>query len=149
MIKRTSAIAIAILCLHFVTVNAQVDTLELNSGLVISPSTCSFLTTGSSQTFFIGASCGSSIVISSDRGVSFVHEVTSEEFAAGTFEYTFDSPGEYVVFCNFPDPDLVITSAACYVVADPVPTTSEWGVVILFLSLSIVCTLVMRTKLAF
>ena len=119
--KLRGTFAIALCCLYFGISNAQIDTLELDSRLVVSPNTCDVLRTGTTQSFFIGSSCGADIRISPDRGVTFVHQVSPEEFASGTFQYTFNVPGEYVIFCNVLDPDLVITSASCYIVADPVP----------------------------
>ncbi len=149
MRKLNVAFTFAVFWLFLGGLTGQLDTLELDSRLVISPTTCSILTTGTTQSFLIGGSCGANIRISTDRGLTFIHEVTPEEFALGRFDFTFDTPGEYVIFCSVPDPDLVSTSAACYIVADAVPTTSEWGVMILFLSMTIVCVLVLRVKLAY
>lgn len=131
----------------FGTSGAQVDTLQLNSGLMPGPSTCGILRTGTTQSFYIGSSCGASIRISDDLGQTTVYEVTAEEYASGEFEYRFDVPGEYVIFCNGGGASL-LTSSRCYLVADPVPTTGEWGLVIIFLLLLIQATVVIKTRTA-
>ncbi len=129
----------------FGTSGAQVDTLQLDSGLTPGPSTCGILRTGTTQSFYIGSSCGASIWISNDLGQTHVYEVTAAEYANGEFEYRFNTPGEYVIFCNVGGVSL-LTSSRCYIVADPVPTTGEWGLVIIFLLLLIQATVVIKTR---
>lgn len=131
LVRNTIATAWCCLCLS--VSYGQIDTLQPNARLVVSPSTCDFLVTGTTQTFALGSACGGNILISPDQGLTFIDTITSSDIIDGEFEFTFDTPGEYVIFCNGNDIALTITSAACYTIADPVPTTSEWGGIILFL----------------
>ena len=114
-------------------VQAQTVVLVPDASLAtsIGPSTCTSLRLGETIQFSRAGSCGGDIIVSNDRGVTSLLTTS-----AASFNFTFEVPGEYVVFCNATDASAAVP-ALCIIVSDAVPTVGEWGVITLGLLLMI------------
>jgi len=97
---------------------------------------CNEIVVGETVSFQMSNLCGADVQIHYEGGV--VAVITEE-----TFEYTFDLPGEYIIFCFAPPANEATQSrtaitAACYRVVDQVvPTLEQWGVINLSLLMMI------------
>jgi len=89
---------------------------------------CQEILTGETVTFQRSNFCGANVQI-------FFEGESASVFTEETFEYTFDLPGEYTIFCFAPPANETTQSktaitAACYRVVDKVvPTLEQWGVI--------------------
>lgn len=113
--------------------SSQNLTLELDPNLEPSSANCTNLIVGDSYTMARGLTCGPDVVITLD-------DVPVFSSPSSSFTYSFDEPGQYLVFCGSP-PNALNRSAvvaACFTVTNQVvPTMGEWGVINLSLLFSI------------
>jgi len=112
------------------------QTLELAPQAVdVSPESCIGITEGDVWIFTTAGSCGGDIRIEHESGDEVFFSSSLE-----SFEFEFDQPGIYIIFCGAQAPgDLsrVEATAACFSVIPIVPTIGQWGVIILTLLLAI------------
>lgn len=120
--------------------SGQAIMLSPDAGLVVSPSTCMTITAGETLQFERSGSCGANAYVSNDMGTTSL--LTTADMSFG---FTFDTPGEYVIFCNS-SPTSTATPAVCIIVTDVVPTVGEWGVITLGLLLMITMVIGYRTQ---
>lgn len=136
LLSTTTFLIFSSLCL-----NGQAIMLSPDAGLVVSPSTCMTITAGESLQFERSGSCGANAYVSNDNGTTSL--LTTADMSFG---FTFDTPGEYIVFCNA-SANAVATPALCIIVTDVVPTVGEWGVITLGLLLMITLVIGYRSQI--
>lgn len=112
----------------------------------IGPSTCTSVRLGETITFQASGACGETFSLSNDRGTTTLASATSPSLS---FDFTFNTPGEYTVFCNgVTDPTSPTASsvAMCIIVSDAVPTVGEWGVITLGLLMMVFLVVAYKTQ---
>jgi len=130
------------LCLG-VSIHAQSDFTLSPFGPIDYSVDCVEIDLNSTISFTTTAACGGETAITSDRGGQILFSTDRSDF-----DFTFDTEGEFTLFCNL-SPTNIGSTTLCINIVDPianivgaaVPTTSEWGVIVLTLLLLILMTL--------
>jgi|GEM_PF-3120362 len=92
---------------------------------------CQYIETGAIVSFERGqgmAQCDPDVIIFKDDDLTPIFMTSSL-----TFDFQFEEPGRYIIFCGAPGGTEVATTAACFFVVDLIPTLDQWGIIILLL----------------
>jgi len=118
----------------------QIEIGEINLTVPITNTECSSLTLGETVTFTRSSNCGGDILIT----LNDVEVLNTPELSPS---FTFSEAGRYVIFCGA-GTDAVAVPKFCYIVNAPitVPTLGEWGIICLFLLISIIATVSFEVK---
>jgi len=112
--------------------NVEVEVGDVNLSIPLNTAECSTAIVGQSFSFTRTSNCTGTILITLDGNEE---KLNTSEFPP---LFTFDEPGQYVIFCNAAS-DNSATPKLCYSVSpsQSVPTLNEWGLICLLLLLLI------------